>query len=275
MAESPKSTQKKITSFTSGSNSSQESSGHDETKTPKKSSEKKFKRKHQSTSESESPNKDESARKNSTHNGVDVSTSSSSSPSVHAWTFEEEQMLLQKVEEYLQEKESSDDAKKKPFYLKSIEWDKLSVCGDHTTQQAHARFMTISNRVRKMRTAMEILQDMKDHHKKAPPTAKKRKLDVDPDLPKKPLSSYFQFSMAKRKKVAEKHPELNSVEIGKKLSKRWNNLSDEKKQKYSDNYHKGMEEYHHQMIEYLQKVTQFIIFILHVLALLLLKLSIF
>lgn len=255
MAESPKQTQKKITSFTSESQNSQESLGESDYKTPKKSPKKKSKQKDVSSSEIEAANKEQNARENLTPNGEVSISSTPASAKRQPWTFEEEEMLFEKVGEYLENKEGSEEAKKKCVFLKSVEWEKVPLCGERTREEAKARFMLLSNRVRKTRTAMEILQDMKTSHKKdtgSSTVSRKRKAPVDPDLPKKPITSYMLFYQAKKSKLLEKHPELSVIEISQKLGKRWRNLSDEKKQKYSDQWHNDMEDYNHKMMKYLK-----------------------
>ncbi|KAK3744387.1 hypothetical protein QZH41_002699 [Actinostola sp. cb2023] len=244
-----------ITSLTSEKHNDRESSEPVTSKSPKKKLGKKSKRRSQSSSDCESPvnKKPKIERETESTSIPNGDVHSRTSTSLHPpWTYEEEEILFEKVGEYLDVKERSGDPKK-PFYMKSIEWDKIQPCGEHTPQETQARFLTISHRVRKMKTAREVLEDMKLYHKNARTTSRKKKVVVDPDLPKKPLSSYLQYLQAKRSKFIEKHPGSSNIDITQRLSKRWNKLSDEKKQKYSDSYYRGMEQYQHQMVEYLKK----------------------
>ena len=163
------------------------------------------------------------------------------------WTFEEENQLLDKVQEYLTNREDANEGKK-PIYIKDIEWIKID-SGDHTTEEAQQRFLLISNRVRKMRTANEILKDMKEHNTKKKSREKK---EITSDIPKKPLTPYFRYYMAKRHGVIERHPEMNLLDVTRKLGSKWKNLSEEKKKKYCDKYHEEMEDYTLQVMDYLK-----------------------
>ena len=73
-------------------------------------------------------------------------------------------------------------------------------------------------------------------------STKKRKAKKDPNMPKKPWSSYFFFCDEFRQSVKEKNPELKATEIAKHLGKLWSecgdktsyeNMSKEAKEKYN------------------------------------------
>lgn len=48
-------------------------------------------------------------------------------------------------------------------------------------------------------------------------------------MPKKPLTPYFRFFMAKRQKYSAKHPKMGVTDLTKELSKKYANLSEKKK----------------------------------------------
>lgn len=48
-------------------------------------------------------------------------------------------------------------------------------------------------------------------------------------MPKKPLTPYFRFFMAKRQKYAAKHPKMGVTDLTKELSKKYADLSEKKK----------------------------------------------
>lgn len=54
----------------------------------------------------------------------------------------------------------------------------------------------------------------------------------DPNRPRRPMSAFLHFTLAKRQRVKDKHPEFKVTEIVKKLAKIWRKMSDEKKKKY-------------------------------------------
>lgn len=66
----------------------------------------------------------------------------------------------------------------------------------------------------------------------ATPAPKKRK--KDPNLPKRPSSSFMIFATENRTAMREKYPKLHNREISKLLATMWRKLSDEEKQKYKD-----------------------------------------
>ncbi|KAI7904198.1 high mobility group box domain-containing protein, partial [Cokeromyces recurvatus] len=61
---------------------------------------------------------------------------------------------------------------------------------------------------------------------------KKKKVEKDPNAPKRNLSSYMLYSQAVRPNMVEKHPDLKAVEIAKLIGEQWNALSDKEKQPY-------------------------------------------
>ena len=63
-------------------------------------------------------------------------------------------------------------------------------------------------------------------------TSKKSKKPIDPNAPKKNVSSYMHFCKEKRKQVKEDYPDLATSEIGSKLGELWRALSDKDKTKY-------------------------------------------
>merc|ERR1711935_961783 len=52
----------------------------------------------------------------------------------------------------------------------------------------------------------------------------KKKKTKDPEAPKRNLSSYLYFTMAKRETVVKAHPEASITEITKFLGEEWNKL---------------------------------------------------
>ena len=62
--------------------------------------------------------------------------------------------------------------------------------------------------------------------------SKKSKKPIDPNAPKKNVSSYMHFCKEKRKQVKEDYPDLGTSEIGSKLGELWRALSDKDKTNY-------------------------------------------
>lgn len=83
-------------------------------------------------------------------------------------------------------------------------------------------------------------------------TSQKRKVVRDPELPKRPLGSYFHFCNEQRK-LNEKETHLDVSALAKIYSERWRNLSEKEKQPYVNMGDKDWETYREAMAEY--KVT--------------------
>ncbi|XP_041121520.1 nucleolar transcription factor 1 [Polyodon spathula] len=64
------------------------------------------------------------------------------------------------------------------------------------------------------------------------PSKKNSTFKVGSDKPKRPISAMFIFSEEKRHKLQEEHPELAESQLTRLLARRWNDLSDKKKEKY-------------------------------------------
>lgn len=64
---------------------------------------------------------------------------------------------------------------------------------------------------------------------KADHVNKKKKVEKDPNAPKRNLSSYMLYSQAVRPKVAAEHPDMKAIEIAKLVGEMWNKLSEKEK----------------------------------------------
>ena len=164
-----------------------------------------------------------------------------------AWTQDQDLTLLENVENHLQRSE-----RVKNLYVKDIVWSKIAF-GDFDEHEVHKRFNALTSKIRKMRTAKEILEDAKEKaiEKEDKEKSRKRKReDKDPTFPKAPLTSYLIFCEEKRPRLAQKYPNLGSKELMTKLAKKWQKLSDEKKQKYQDIYLENKRKFDHDMTQY-------------------------
>lgn len=163
------------------------------------------------------------------------------------WTHDQELKLLQNVEDHLQSSEGSKD-----IYVKDIIWSKITF-DDFDEDDVHKRWNALTSKIRKMRTAKEILEDAKLKVAEKEDNAKSRKRkrdDKDPAFPKTPLTSYLIFCEEKRPRLAQKYTSLSSKELMTKLAKKWQKLSDEKKQKYQDIYVENRKKFDHDITQY-------------------------
>lgn len=169
------------------------------------------------------------------------------------WTRDKEQKLLENVKFQL-ERAGVDTGKY--IYVKDIEWDKVAF-GDFDSNDVHKRWNTLTSNIRKLRTAREILEDakLKVAAKMEKEESRKRKRDdKSSGLPKAPLTSYFIFCEEKRPRLARKHSNLGSKELAKKLAKKWQKISLEKKKKYQDIYAENKKKYDQEMVQYYSKL---------------------
>ena len=167
----------------------------------------------------------------------------SSNEAVPVWSLELDGKLLETIETVISDGVSTNKTSK-GIFIKAINWDKVSKAfEDMTKEQVHSRWNFLSSKVRKTRTAEEVLKDVQYLHDKRmtnPPESTKKpaskKSGVDPELPKKPMTSFFLFIKEKRPRLHEKYPELSNTELTKKLGKKWQELPEEKKQKYNQRF---------------------------------------
>ncbi|KAJ3223031.1 hypothetical protein HK099_001606 [Clydaea vesicula] len=82
------------------------------------------------------------------------------------------------------------------------------------------------------------------------PQAKKPKVKKDPNAPKRPVTSFFQYLSVNRPKFAEKYPDLDFKELQAKLKANWDSLSDNEKEVYNQMYLKALPNYEKQMKKY-------------------------
>ena len=166
------------------------------------------------------------------------------------WTRDQELTLLQNVQNHLESAGVTKD-----IYVKDIAWSKVAF-GGFDEEDVHKRWSTLTSKVRKMRTAKEILDDAKlkvaDKIEKedSAKSRKRKREDKDSAPPKMPLTSYLIFCEQKRPRLAQKHANLGSKELMVKLSKKWKKLSDEKKQKYHDIYVENKKKYDEEIVQY-------------------------
>ena len=163
------------------------------------------------------------------------------------WSRDEELTLLQNVENHLQSSERGKD-----IYVKDIAWGKITF-GEFDEDDVHRRWNALTSKIRKMRTVNEILEDAKLKVAEKDDSVKSRKRkrdDKDPAFPKTPLTSYLIFCEEKRPRLAQKYTDLGSKELMTKLAKKWQKLSDQKKQKYQDIYLENRKKFDHDITQY-------------------------
>jgi hypothetical protein len=69
-----------------------------------------------------------------------------------------------------------------------------------------------------------------------PTETKKKKVEKDPNAPKRNLSSYMLYTQAVRPKVVAEHPDMKAIEIAKFVGEMWNKLSEKEKMVNDSSY---------------------------------------
>ena len=82
---------------------------------------------------------------------------------------------------------------------------------------------------------------------------KKAKAVIDPDMPRKPITPFFQFCAHRRDKIKAQYPKFSATEITQLISKEWKELPKEKIQAYQDKYKDMYREYKIKIEEYNHK----------------------
>eukprot|EP01064_Diplonema_japonicum_P026978 TRINITY_DN3864_c2_g1_i1.p1 TRINITY_DN3864_c2_g1~~TRINITY_DN3864_c2_g1_i1.p1 ORF type:complete len:222 (+),score=115.89 TRINITY_DN3864_c2_g1_i1:70-666(+) len=92
-------------------------------------------------------------------------------------------------------------------------------------------------------------EDSEDEPKKTK-GKRKAKAKKDPNAPKKPLTPFFAFSGKVRGDVKEENPDMKASEVAKEIGTRWNDLADDEKKTYQDEYKEAIEQWKEDMAEY-------------------------
>ena len=161
-----------------------------------------------------------------------------------AWNHDQDLTLLAKVEGHL-----NDADKKKYVYVKDIIWREV-MFDDFDEHEVQRRWNSLTSKVRKLRTAKEILEDTKTKVSDQNANRKRKRDDGDSRQPKMPKTAFLLFCEEKRSHFAAKYPTLNSKELMGKLAKKWQKLSDEKKERYKEIYLENRQQYEHDLTQY-------------------------
>ena len=121
-------------------------------------------------------------------------------------------------------------------------------------QQIQKAFNSVAEHMtaisKEMTTIGELIQTG-EISKKA--VVRKTKVKRDPNEPKKPLSSYFLFSIAMRGPLKERMPNAGSNELAVQLGVIWRAMSAAEKQEYIIEHEKRKEQYAIELAEYKKK----------------------
>ena len=100
-------------------------------------------------------------------------------------------------------------------------------------------------------TIEEVMEEIKKNKVKFPTTAKK--VEKDPDKPKRAKNAFMYYTSEMREKVAKENEGKKPAEIAKLLGEMWNSLTESDKEKYVKQNEKDKERYKKEMEEYNKK----------------------
>ncbi|XP_030748512.1 nucleolar transcription factor 1-like [Sitophilus oryzae] len=169
---------------------------------------------------------------------------------------EDQDLLVQRIQDCIPE----NDTKSYKYRVTQIEWAKVAF-KNYSVEDCQKVWAQLLKKVRHYRLLIEITHDVRQvienidlkAQSKHPKTSTKK----HPDMPKRPLSSYFLFYIRKKDKIAKEHPEADVTELNKYISEKYYSLPLEKKQKYDGLAAKNREKYKKDMEEFYVKHPEF------------------
>ncbi|KAJ8020479.1 Nucleolar transcription factor 1 [Holothuria leucospilota] len=124
--------------------------------------------------------------------------------------------------------------------MAKFEWNKVKF-GSYTADQCRQEFEYIQADIRKYKSATEIVDEALSLVRS--PSYFHKISSLYPNMPKKPLTPFFQYYSEKNKSVKEKNPTFSQTKISQVLSEKYKGLPEKKKQKYVQRYASEMKEY--------------------------------
>lgn len=159
---------------------------------------------------------------------------------ITSWTEESIQILFDRINDFITK--SGEKRPKKVIFPHNIDWDIIKF-DKFTAEICKQKWSLLASRVRRQRTLKEILDDAQEKHRQSPGETNISQL-------KKPVTAFFLYLRAKRPSFIEKHPDLSTLEVTKRLSEKWKKLSEERKKKYHLKYEKNKAEYNQKLTSY-------------------------
>ena len=88
------------------------------------------------------------------------------------------------------------------------------------------------------------------NNKQSSKKTKKAKEKVDPNMPKRPATAFFQFCASRKDKIKQQYPNFSATEITQLISKEWRELPQDKIVYYQDKYKEMYKDYKKKYDEY-------------------------
>ena len=149
------------------------------------------------------------------------------------WPKRDIEELLKRMKEIA----PASDTKNAVYRQEHLDWESVAF-GEHSADSCKNQWELLSAKVMKQRTLVELLAATHDHVMRGD-----NLLRTHPNFPKKPMTPFMNFFLKKREKYAAKNPDLKHTELAKFVGKKYEKLSEAKKEKYKLLYQKEMEQY--------------------------------
>lgn len=137
--------------------------------------------------------------------------------------------------------------------VEKLDWERVRF-GAYSAADCKDKWLQVMQKLRRYRTLTDLVIDARDWLKQPWPAGNSAvagsRRPKHPDLPKKPMTPYFRFYHEKREKYARENPDLSMTELAKLVSRKFQELSDKKKQKYKEGYDKDNEVYKAEMSKF-------------------------
>ncbi|KAM4526985.1 nucleolar transcription factor 1-B-like [Fundulus diaphanus] len=150
------------------------------------------------------------------------------------WTRENLEKLLASLKDKIPENE------KKHTYirgLKAVDWDKVAF-PPFSAQECQQKWNSMMGMMRRYRSLPELLDEAE-----AVFSHRASLVDIQPEHPKPPTPPKMHYVWNNMSKYKKKHPDLTIGQIVKMLSKKYETLPDEKKDKYVQKHILERDEY--------------------------------
>ncbi|XP_037696302.1 upstream-binding factor 1-like protein 1 [Choloepus didactylus] len=158
------------------------------------------------------------------------------------WSKEDILMLLECMENNL----PSNDQHKFKTTQSHLDWEKVAF-KDFSGEMCKLKWLELSHNLRKFRTLTELVLEARELAKNPRKSKKDKK---HPDFPKKPLTAYFRFFKEKCSEYSQMHPELKKQELTKVLSKKYKELPEQIKLKYTEDFQREKQEFKEKLAQF-------------------------
>jgi len=127
-----------------------------------------------------------------------------------------------------------DDVMKYDSRVNHLDWD--AICfKEYSADDCKNRWLHVQGRIRRFRIIRELIDDAITWRSRPWTNFNKgSKSQKHPEYPKKPLTSYMLFYMEKKDEVLENQPGLGMTDLSKVIAKLYNEMSERKKEKYTE-----------------------------------------